>query len=289
MTAAQPLVSRDEALYWLALRLTPGLGCRKALQLLEYYRTPQAMFRASRTELMSAGASPAAAQAISSGCQMDEAVDQQQLMIDAGAELLVWSDPRYPEPLRNIYDPPVSLFVRGDFTLLQRPMLAVVGSRRATPYGIAVTTRLAAEMAERGLVVVSGMAQGIDTAAHVAVLDVGRPTVAVFGCGVDVIYPANNRRLAQRIASDGGLLASEYPMGTPAYPQNFPVRNRIVSGLSAGVMVVEGSQYSGSAITARLALDQDREVFAVPGNITSAMSWGPNLLLKQGAHLVQSV
>jgi DNA processing protein len=165
-------------------------------------------------------------------------------------------------------------------------MLAVVGTRRPTPYGTTVATRLAKDLASAGLTIVSGMARGIDTAAHKAVLEAGRDTVAVFGCGVDELYPSENRKLAQQIA-EKGLILSEFPMGAPPYPQNFPVRNRIISGLSAGVLVVEGGEYSGSAITAKLAAEQNREIFAVPGSITSKMSWGPNLLIKQGAKLVQ--
>ncbi len=165
-------------------------------------------------------------------------------------------------------------------------MLGVVGTRHPTAYGKAATERLAADLASAGLTIVSGMARGIDTSAHTAALKVGGNTIAVFGCGVDLVYPAENRKLAGEIAAKG-LVLSEFPMRSPAYPQNFPVRNRVVSGLSVGVLVVEGAQYSGSGITARLALDQGREVFAVPGNITSRMSWGPNLLIKQGAKLVQ--
>ncbi|HEX5227005.1 MAG TPA: DNA-processing protein DprA [Bryobacteraceae bacterium] len=164
--------------------------------------------------------------------------------------------------------------------------MGVVGTRRPTAYGTAAAERLAADLAQAGLIITSGMARGIDTAAHRAALDIGGDTVAVFGCGVDLVYPAENRKLAQEIAQKG-LLLSEFPMGAPAYPQNFPIRNRIISGMSVGVLVVEGAQYSGSAITAKMALDQQREVFAVPGNITSKMSWGPNLLIKQGAKLVQ--
>jgi DNA processing protein len=145
---------------------------------------------------------------------------------------------------------------------------------------------LAKDLAEAGLAIISGMARGIDSAAHRAALDAGCDTIAVFGCGVDELYPAENRKLSEQIAAEG-LIVSEFPMGTPPYPQNFPIRNRIVSGLSLGVLIVEGGEYSGSAITAKLALQQNREVFAVPGNITSKMSWGPNLLIKQGAKLVQ--
>ncbi len=282
-----PTLNREAELHWLALMLTPGLGSRRAADLVRNFRTVQALFRASQSELLAAGASPGVARAISEGQQWDEAGRQQQRLLELKAELIALGDARYPERLRQIYDPPVVLFAQGRVELLQRPMLAIVGSRKATPYGTAATTRLATDLARRGLLITSGMAAGIDSAAHHAALEAGEPTVAVFGCGLDVVYPAYNRKLAERIA-DNGLILSEFPLGTPAYPQNFPVRNRIVSGLSVGVLVVEGSQYSGSAITARLALDQDREVFAVPGNITSPASWVPNLLIKQGAHLVQT-
>jgi DNA processing protein len=170
--------------------------------------------------------------------------------------------------------------------LLQSIPLGIVGTRRPTPYGTAATERLSADLAQAGLTIVSGMARGIDTSAHRAALDIGGDTVAVLGCGVDLVYPAENRKLSAEIA-EKGLIVSEFPMGSPAYPQNFPIRNRIISGMSVGVLVVEGAQYSGSAITAKMALEQQREVFAVPGSIMSKMSWGPNLLIKQGAKLVQ--
>jgi DNA processing protein len=149
-----------------------------------------------------------------------------------------------------------------------------------------VATRLSKDLSEAGLTIASGMARGIDTAAHRAVLDAGGDTIAVLGCGVDEVYPAENRKLSENLASKG-LVLSEFPMGAPPFPQNFPVRNRIISGMSAGVLVVEGGEYSGSTITAKLASEQNRAMFAVPGNVTSKMSWGPNLLIKQGAKLVQ--
>src|SRR6185295_7558703 len=154
------------------------------------------------------------------------------------------------------------------------------------PYGIAVAERLSADLGHAGLTIVSGMARGIDTAAHRGVLAGGGNTVAVLGCGADIVYPSENRKISAEIAAKG-LIVSEFPMGAIAFPQNFPIRNRIISGMSVGVLVVEGAQYSGSGITAKLAMDQGREVFAVPGNITSKLSWGPNLLIKQGARLVQ--
>jgi DNA processing protein len=280
-----PALSEEECLYWLALRMTPGLGTRKAGQLLEVFRTPLALFRASRSELEGAGLSPSLAQSIASGCAFDEAADQQQRVRETGAVLIPITSPAYPPALRDIFDPPPLLFARGRVDLLGTLMLGVVGTRRPTPYGTTAAARLAADLAGAGLTIASGMARGIDTSAHRSALEAGGGTVAVFGCGVDQTYPAENRKLAEQIATQG-LIVSEFPMAFPAYPQNFPIRNRIISGMSVGVLVVEGSEYSGSAITAKLAAEQNREVFAVPGNITSKMSWGPNLLIKQGAKLV---
>ena len=281
-----PVVTKEEELHWLALRLIPGLGARKANHVVGQFRTPHAIFRASRSELEAAGLSGSAAQTIASGCTFDDALDQQQKMLEAGATLLPCTDPAYPQRLKEIFDPPIVLFARGRIELLQSVMLGVVGTRRPTAYGTAAAERLSADLAQAGLTIASGMARGIDTSAHRSALSVGGDTVAVFGCGVDLVYPAENRKLASEIA-EKGLLVSEFPMSSPAYPQNFPIRNRIISGMSVGVLVVEGAQYSGSSITAKMALDQQREVFAVPGNITSKMSWGPNLLIKQGAKLVQ--
>lgn len=283
---ATPPITKEEELHWIALKLIPGLGTRGAFVLLERYRSPMAIFRASRSELEGNGLSGSAAQSIVSGCTFEDAVDQQQKVIDCGAVTVPIFDPRYPPRLREIFDPPMLLFLRGRVELLQTHMLGVVGTRRPTYYGTAVTERLCPDLARAGLTVTSGMARGIDTAAHKSTLEAGGDTVAVFGCGVDQLYPTENRKLAREIA-DKGLLVSEFPMGTPGYPQNFPIRNRIISGVSVGVLIVEGAQYSGSAITARMAMEQQREVFAVPGSIVSKMSWGPNLLIKQGAKLVQ--
>jgi DNA processing protein len=283
---SSPALSREEELHWLALRLVPGLGPRNTGKLLEQFRTPQAIFRASRTELEGAGISGAVAQSVASGCTFEDAAAQQEKMLQAGAALVTLGDARYPAALREIYDPPIMLFARGRLELFQRPAIAIVGTRRATAYGLAVAERLSADLAHAGLTISSGMARGIDTAAHKGALSVGGDTIAVLGCGVDVVYPSENKKLAADL-SVKGLIISEFPMGATAFPQNFPIRNRIISGLSSGVLVVEGAQYSGSAITAKLAMDQGREVFAVPGNITSKLSWGPNLLIKQGARLVQ--
>jgi DNA processing protein len=280
------IISQDEELHWLALRLVPGLGARNAGKLIARFRTPQAAMRASRSELEDAGVSGSVAQSIASGCSFDEAVEQHRKMLEAETAAVSISDPRYPALLKEIYDPPIVLFVRGRIELLNLLQFGVVGTRRPTAYGLAATERLSADLANAGLTITSGMARGIDTSAHKATLAVGGSTVAVLGCGVDIVYPSENRKLAAEIAAKGALI-SEFPMGSTAFPQNFPIRNRIISGMSVGILVVEGAQYSGSAITAKLALDQGRELFAVPGNITSKNSWGPNLLIKQGAKLVQ--
>jgi DNA processing protein len=282
----QPALSSEESIHWLALRMAAGVGTRKAGQLVEIFRSPVAIFRASADELQAAGLSPAAAQSIASGCAFEEAAMQHEKVHQMGVELVPITDPRYPPRLRDIFDPPPLLYARGRVELLQHLMLGMVGTRRPTAYGTQVATRLAKDLSEAGLTIASGMARGIDTAAHRAVLEAGGDTVAVFGCGVDEVYPSENRKLAETLA-EKGLLISEFPMGAPPFPQNFPVRNRIISGMSAGVLVVEGGEYSGSTITAKLASEQNREMFAVPGNVTNKMSWGPNLLIKQGAKLVQ--
>jgi len=280
------VLGREEELYWLALKLVPGLGTRTSVKLLDRFRTPQAIFRASRTELESAGVNGSIAQSIASGITFEDAAAQLDKVAESGAAIVTMGDARYPQALRDIFDPPVLLFVRGRVELLQSLAVAVVGTRRPTPYGLAVAERLASDLAHAGLTIASGMARGVDSAAHKGALAVGGDTVAVLGCGVDVVYPAENRKLAAELAVKG-LIVSEFPMGATAFPQNFPIRNRIISGISLGVLVVEGAQYSGSAITAKLAMDQGREVFAVPGNITNKLAWGPNLLIKQGARLVQ--
>ncbi len=280
-------LSQEEVLHWLALRLAPGIGAVGTLRLLEKLKSPQAIFRASASELEATGISPAQARNIASGCSFDDAVDQQQKLLSSGAQLISIHDERYPQRLREIFDPPLVLFALGRIELLKVLSIAIVGTRRPTPYGLAASERLSADLSRAGLAIVSGMASGIDTSAHLAALKEAGDTVAVLGCGVDVIYPSNNRKLYDDIGKRG-LIVSEFPLGAPAFPQNFPIRNRIVSGMSLGVVIVEGAQHSGSAITAKLAMDQGREVFAVPGNITSKMSWGPNLLIKEGgAKLVQ--
>ncbi len=202
--------------------------------------------------------------------------------VAADIHLLAFDDPAYPVRLRQIYDPPLVLYVRGNAAALSLPGVAVVGTRDPTPYG----TGMAERLATRGLVIFSGLARGVDTAAHRGAITGKGKTVAMFGTGVDVLYPKENSRLSEQILSQGGALVSEFPLGTFAAPQNFPIRNRIISGISFGVLVVEAAEYSGTRITAHCALEQGRDVYAVPGNVTNKNSWGPNTLIKQGAKLV---
>jgi DNA processing protein len=188
--------------------------------------------------------------------------------------------------LREIFDPPPVLWVRGDRELLSRPAIAVVGTRAPSPYGTGMGEMLSRDLAARRMVILSGMARGVDTAAHKGALSAGGRTVAVWGTGLDVVYPKENKRLAEEIVLSGGAIVSEQPMGTFPAPQNFPLRNRIISGMSVGVLVVEAGEQSGTRVTARCALEQNRDVYAVPGNVTSRNAWGPNTLIKQGAKLV---
>jgi DNA processing protein len=198
---------------------------------------------------------------------------------------LTEGDPHWPARLTEIYDPPLVLYVRGNVDAVSKPGIAVVGTRHPTPYGIGMAERLACDLAVRGLVIFSGLARGVDAAAHRGALKGPGKTVAVFGTGVDEVYPKENKKLIDPILASGGALVSEFPMAAFAAPQNFPIRNRIISGLSLGVLVVEAAEHSGSRITARCALEQGRELFAVPSNVTSRNSWGPNTLIKQGAKL----
>ena len=273
-------------LEWLALVLAPDLGPTRARRLVEYFGAVDRVFRASLTELEAAGIHASTAQSIATGKAMEVANTELARAGEAGAKLISFEDAAYPPQLRQIYDPPLALYVRGKIELLQQPAIAVVGTRHPTPYGVGMAERLCCDLAARGLVIISGMARGVDSAGHRGALAGRGRTVAVFGTGVDVIYPRENQRLSDQILACGGALISEFPISTFAAPQNFPIRNRIISGLSLGVLVVEAGEYSGTRITARCALEQNRELFAVPGNVTNRGSWGPNTLIKQGAKLV---
>ena len=286
MSETVATLATTNTLEWLSLTLTPGLGPTRSRKLVEQFGSPQAVFRASLTELEAANIQAVSAQSIATGNAAELAREELAKAADAGICVLSIDDPLYPRRLREIYDPPIILYVRGDATQLAKPGIAVVGTRHPTPYGSGMAERLACDLAAQGLVIISGMARGVDTASHRGAISAKGKTLAVFGTGVDVIYPKENSRLSEQILSFGGALVSEFSLGTFAAPQNFPIRNRILSGMSIGVLVVEAAEYSGTRITARLALEQNRDVYAVPGNVTNKNSWGPNTLIKQGAKLV---
>ncbi len=285
-SAATNATAATHPLEWLALSLTPGLGATRGRHLVEHFQSVTNVFRASLTELEAAGLPAAAAQAIGTGKSLEAAEQELVRAASAGAQILTLDDPLYPPLLRQIYDPPVVLYVRGEAALLAQPGIAVVGTRHPTPYGMGMAERLACDLANAGLVITSGLARGVDASSHRGAIHAKGRSIAVFGTGVDVVYPRENGRLADSLLALGGALVSEFALGTFAAPQNFPIRNRIISGPSLGVLVVEAGEYSGTRITARCALEQGREVFAVPGNVTNRLSWGPNTLIKQGAKLV---
>jgi DNA processing protein len=207
--------------------------------------------------------------------------------IREGCCFLVRGDPGYPPLLEEIFDPPLLLYAQGRLEALEKPCIAVVGTRKPTIYGLQMAQGLAADLGFRGISIISGLARGIDAAAHRGCIESGGATIAILGCGIDIVYPREHRQLTQKILQNG-LVLTEFPPGTSPAPQNFPIRNRIISGLSLGSLIIEASEYSGSLITARLAMEQNREVFALPGNLTTPQSFGPNYLIKQGAKLVQS-
>jgi DNA processing protein len=278
-------LSDENTQFWLGLTKLEGLGIRGAHRLVEHFGSPQAAYTASLTELESCGIPAHVAQLIFAQAGLKEAAQDLEASAKTGCQVVAYSSDDYPPRLKQIPDPPLVLYVRGDVKVLSRFALAIVGTRRPTAYGSQVAQRLARDLAQRQLVIVSGLARGIDSAAHRGALEAAGKTVAVLGSGIDVIYPREHKRLAEQVVECGALI-SEFPPGTSPAPENFPIRNRTISGLTLGVLVVEAAEYSGSLITARLALEQNREVFAVPGNITSAQSFGPNHLIKQGAKLV---
>jgi DNA processing protein len=271
---------------WLALTLTPGLGPTRSRRLVEFFGSVEGVLKATLTELEAAGLPAQAAQALGTGRSVELAHDELAKASALNISIVTIDDGAYPARLRQIYDPPPVLYIRGHVAAISQPGIAVVGTRHPTPYGMGMAERLGCDLAARGLAIISGLARGVDTFAHRGAVSAKGKGIAVFGTGVDVIYPKENSRLADQVLSLGGALISEFPLGTFAAPQNFPIRNRIISGMSFGVLVVEAAEYSGTRITARCALEQNREVFAVPGNVMNKNSWGPNTLIKQGARLV---
>lgn len=272
---------------WIALNMVRRIGPRTANLLLDRFGSPASVFAASRHDLLAAGLKPDTISELHDSAILDLANAEIERLEQMGARVVTIEDEDYPPLLREIYDPPISLYVQGHLSLLvNTPCLAVVGSRRCSTYGVNAANSLSRALAEQGVTIVSGLARGIDAAAHRGALEAGGATIGVIGTGLDVSYPKEHKKLAEEIVVSGATL-TEFPLGTPPLAQNFPYRNRILSGLCFGVLIVEAAEHSGSLITARLAMEQDREVFAVPGNITSQTSFGPNYLIKDGAKLVQ--
>ncbi len=271
---------------WLTLSQVPGLGNEGLRRLLQAFGSPEAILQASISSL-SQHVRPAVARAIAEGIDSSALAAVTEWLGDPLNRVLTIADAEYPQSLLNVADPPLLLYVKGRLDLLNVRSLAIVGSRNASAQGLRNAEAFAQSASEVGFCVVSGMAHGIDAAAHLGGLQGVGSTVAVVGTGLDKVYPAANRELAHRIAQ-GGAIVSEFPLGTPPLAANFPRRNRIISGLSLGCLVVEASLQSGSLITARLALEQGREVFAIPGSIHSPQAKGCHALIKQGAKLVES-
>jgi DNA processing protein len=275
--------------YWLGLRRVRGVGPRTCRLLLEQFGSAEAVFAAGEARLAATGIPKPTARNIAGF--RDFAPLERELceLPKIGARAIKWTDPEYPENLRHIADPPPYFFVRGDPKAPDSRAIAVVGARAASDAGRRMAQRLGLELAAKGFAVVSGLARGVDSEAHQGALDAGGRTIAVMGCGIDIIYPPENRKLAEAIIDNGGAIISELPVGTPPIAENFPARNRLISGLCLGVVIVEAAEKSGSLITARMALEQDRQVFAVPGSPLSGKTRGSNRLLKEGARLVECV
>lgn len=279
----------QELALWIRLEQTPGVGTETARKLFSTFGLPENIFSAGFPALQQV-VSERIAHALAA-----PATDEVRIQIDKtlewasqpGNRVLTLADPSYPKSLLDIADPPFVLYAKGRLELLTRPSLAVVGSRNATTQGMINAEKFSEALSRAGLTIISGQALGIDTAAHHGGLRGPGSTVAVIGTGADIVYPSRNRALAHQIA-DEGCIISEYPLGTPALASNFPRRNRIISGLSTGVLVIEAAAQSGSLITARMAAEQGRDVFAIPGSIHSPLSKGCHLLIKQGAKLVES-
>ena len=275
--------------YNILLSMVEGLGPKWLATLTTAFGSPQGVWYASEAKIKTIPRIPR--KVVADLIRKRDTLVPDQVLAElqrAGIKFFFSDDPVYPPLLKEIYDPPKVLYIKGDSALFQLPMIAVVGARKASPYGLAVAEKIGRELAEAGICVVSGMARGIDSAAHKGALSVNGPTVAVLGCGVDVVYPAENRRLMSELA-DRGLVISEFPPGTGPAAGNFPVRNRIISGLSKGVVIIEAAEKSGSLITADCALEQCRDVFAVPGQITNPLNKGAHRLIKQGDKLVEDV
>jgi len=270
---------------WLALALTPQLGPRRIRRAIGRCGSAAKVIACGLTDLEALEFPVESVHFIAEGHARAAADQQLETLAKTGGQFLTHADHAYPERLREIFDPPAVLWFRGNVHVLELPLIAVVGTRHPTPYGTGMAEMLSRDLAHRGIIIASGMARGVDTSAHKGALAAKRPTIAVWGTGIDVVYPKENKSLSEQIVAGGGAIISEFPLGVYPAPQNFPRRNRILSGISIGVLVVEAAEYSGTRVTARCAIEQNRDVYAVPGNVTTKNAWGPNTLIKQGAKL----
>ena len=273
---------------WIALRLVRGVGNVTYRQLLDRFASPHEILRTPLAMLTKAGISARIAQEIKAFDRWGEVEAELEQLTRMNVRLVTQTDVEYPQRLKQIHDPPPFFYIRGHFAPQDNLAIAVVGARTASAYGRGVARELARELAGCGVCVVSGLARGIDSEAHQASLEAGGRTIAVLGSGLDVVYPREHIALAERIAASGAVV-SEFSLGSPPEAGNFPYRNRVISGISLGTVVVEATEKSGSLITAQCALDQNREVFAVPGPVTASRSRGPHRLIKDGAKLVESI
>ena len=281
------MVSADELKYWVAFSGIPGVGRVRVAKLKEHFGSLQDAWKAPEGKLKHAGLDSRSIDALVTLRPRISADAEMEKLERHTVNVLICEDPNYPSRLKEIYDYPPVLYVRGSLPAEDEPCLAIVGTRRPTVYGRQVTEEIVADLARSGITIISGLARGIDSVAHRAALGAGGKTVAVFGSGLDIVYPGENAKLAQAIIEHGALV-SEYPLGVKPKAENFPLRNRIMSGLSLGVLVVEAGDRSGALITAHQAVEQNREVFAIPGSIFSPASQGTNRLIQEGAKLIRN-
>ncbi|HEX9896566.1 MAG TPA: DNA-processing protein DprA [Dehalococcoidales bacterium] len=281
------MMNKKDLKYWVGFSFVPGIGRVRLNQLENHFGNLESAWKAPAGELRQARLDDSVIRAITTWRPKIALDDEMEKLKRYGVQLLTWHDDNYPARLKEIYDYPPLLYIRGSLTAADEWCLAVVGTRRATAYGRQVTEEIVSDLARNNITIISGLARGIDSVSHQAALDAGGRTIAILACGLDIIYPSENLNLARRIIENGALL-SEYPLGTKPKPDHFPRRNRILSGMSLGVLVTEAGEGSGALITANLALEQNRDVLAVPGSILSPSSRGVNNLIQEGAKLVQN-
>ncbi len=280
-------MNKEDIKYWVGFSLISGIGRVRFTQLENYFTSLENAWKAGPAELKQAGLDSGSIRAITSQRPKISLETEMEKLDRFGVKVFTWHDEGYPSRLKEIYDYPPLIYVRGSLCPEDEWSLAVVGTRRATVYGRQVTEEIVTDLAQSKITIVSGLAKGIDTVAHHSALEAGGRSIAIFACGLDIVYPSENANLARRVMQQGALV-SEYPLGTKPRAENFPRRNRIMSGLSLGVLAIEAGETSGALITAHLALEQNREVFAIPGSILSPASRGTNHLIQEGAKLVHS-